>query len=49
VTTAADVDVLGGNDMLNAAHALSLDLVWVTANIRALERVAGLKVENWLE
>ncbi len=39
---------IGPNDMLIAAHALSLDLTLVTANEREFLRVDGLKVENWL-
>lgn len=37
------------NDMLIAAHALSLDHTVVTANHREFSRVPGLRVENWLE
>lgn len=40
---------IGPYDMLIAAHALSLDLTLVTANMREFSRVEGLKVENWLE
>ena len=39
---------IGPNDMLIAAHSLSLDLVLVTANVDEFSRVPGLKVENWL-
>lgn len=39
---------IGGNDLLIAAHALSLNLTLVTANIREFSRVSNLKVENWL-
>lgn len=39
---------IGGNDLLIAAHALALDLCVVTRNVREFERVAALKVENWL-
>ncbi len=39
---------IGPNDMLIAAHALSLSLTVVTANDREFSRVSGLKVENWL-
>ena len=38
-----------GNDMLIAAHALTIDAVLVTDNVREFARVASLKVENWLE
>jgi tRNA(fMet)-specific endonuclease VapC len=38
---------IGPNDMLIAAHALSLDLVLVSDNIREFTRVRGLQLENW--
>jgi tRNA(fMet)-specific endonuclease VapC len=41
--------LIGPNDMLIAAHALSLGLVLVTDNVREFRRVKGLKVENWRE
>lgn len=40
---------IGGNDMLIAAHALTIGAVLVTDNVREFARVATLKVENWLE
>lgn len=40
--------VIGPNDLLIAAHALSLDLIAVTNNTDEFERVPNLKVENWL-
>lgn len=39
---------IGPNDLLIAAHALSLDLTLVTANTREFERVPALSLENWL-
>jgi len=39
---------IGPNDMLIAAHALSLKLVLVTANLREFSRIPGLQTENWL-
>jgi len=39
---------IGGNDMLIAAHALSLGCSVVTDNEREFARVAGLSVSNWL-
>lgn len=39
---------IGGNDMLIAAHALSLGATLVTDNVREFQRVAGLEIENWL-
>lgn len=40
---------IGPNDMLIAAQALTRGLVMVTGNTREFSRVAGLRVENWLE
>lgn len=42
-------EVIGGNDLLIAAHALSLDWTLVTNNEREFRRVEGLKVENWVD
>ena len=39
---------IGGNDMLIAAHALSLGAILVTDNVREFERVGDLRIENWL-
>lgn len=39
---------IGGNDLLIAAHALAIDAVLVTDNVREFKRVKGLRVENWL-
>jgi tRNA(fMet)-specific endonuclease VapC len=39
---------IGPNDLLIAAHALALEAVVVTDNVREFSRVAGLRVENWL-
>jgi len=39
---------IGPNDLLIAAHALSLDITVVTANSGEFSRVPDLKVENWL-
>jgi len=41
--------MIGPNDMLIAAHALSIDCAVVTANRGEFFRVPGLKVENWLD
>lgn len=40
--------IIGANDMLIAAHALTANLVLVTANEREFARVPKLKIENWL-
>ena len=39
--------MIGGNDLLIAAHALSLGWTLVTNNEREFGRVKDLKVENW--
>ena len=39
--------MIGANDLLIAAHALSLDLRLVTNNMREFKRVRGLAIENW--
>ncbi len=39
---------IGGNDMLIAAHALSLGYAVVTDNEDEFKRVEGLEVLNWL-
>ncbi|MBN3961980.1 type II toxin-antitoxin system VapC family toxin [Nostoc sp. NMS8] len=40
---------IGGNDLLIAAHSLTLGLTLVTANTRKFSRVPNLKIETWLE
>jgi len=40
---------MGPHDMLIANHALLLDCVMVTANIRKFSRIPNLRVENWLQ
>ena len=44
----ADGKPIDGNDMLIAAHAVSLGHAIVTDNEREFSRVDGLPVENWL-
>jgi tRNA(fMet)-specific endonuclease VapC len=39
---------IGANDLFITAHAHSLKLTLVTANVRAFSRVQGLNFENWL-
>jgi tRNA(fMet)-specific endonuclease VapC len=39
---------IGGDDMLIAAHALSVNATMVTANEKEFLQVEGLSVENWL-
>jgi tRNA(fMet)-specific endonuclease VapC len=40
-------EIIGGNDLLIAAHALSLDYILVTNNEKEFKRVEGLRLENW--
>jgi tRNA(fMet)-specific endonuclease VapC len=41
--------MIGGNDLLIAAHARSAGLTLVTNNTREFSRVQGLKIENWTD
>ena len=41
--------LIGPNDLLIAAHALTAELTVVTANVEEFSRVPGLVVENWLQ
>ena len=41
--------LIGGNDLLIAAHARCLGQTLVTDNTREFKRVQGLKIENWAE
>lgn len=41
-------ELIGPNDLLIAAHALTLDCVLVTDNQREFARVPDLRIENWL-
>ena len=40
-------NLIGPNDLLIAAHALSLGLALVTDNVRKFKRVGGLSVIDW--
>ena len=40
--------MIGGNDLLIAAHARCLKLTLITNNIGEFSRVAGLSIENWM-
>ncbi len=39
---------IGPYDMMLAGHARSKGLILVTNNVKAFERVAGLRIENWV-
>jgi len=39
--------MIGSNDLMIAAHALSLDATLITNNEREFRRVPGLSIENW--
>jgi tRNA(fMet)-specific endonuclease VapC len=40
---------IGGNDLWIACHALMLDAILVTNNLREFERIERLQLENWVE
>lgn len=40
---------IGVNDLNIAAHARSEDFVMATNNLKEIERVAGLRFENWFK
>ena len=39
---------IGPYDMMLAGHARSRGLILVTNNVKEFERVAGLRIENWV-
>jgi tRNA(fMet)-specific endonuclease VapC len=39
--------IIGANDLLIAAHALSLEAILVTNNTKEFKRVKGLILEDW--
>jgi len=41
--------IIGGHDLLIAAHALSLDTTLVSNNLKEFSRVSGLHLENWID
>lgn len=41
-------EMIGANDLWIAAHAQVMDLTLVTNNEREFKRVAGLKIQNWI-
>lgn len=41
--------LIGAYDLLIAAHALALQLILVTNNVREFQRVQGLRLENWAD
>ncbi|PPT46469.1 VapC toxin family PIN domain ribonuclease [Xanthomonas arboricola] len=41
--------LIGALDQLIATHALALDVVLVSNNLREFERVPGLRLENWVD
>lgn len=41
-------NIIGGLDMMIAAHALSNKMILVTNNTKEFERVENLKIANWV-
>jgi len=41
-------NIIGGNDLWIAAHALTLGLTVITNNTKEFSRVEGLCIENWV-
>lgn len=39
---------IGNNDLWIAAHAMALDIILVTNNVKEFARLPHLKVENWV-
>lgn len=42
-------NIIGGNDLWIAAHAIDLNLTLVTNNVREFSRIPELRLENWLD
>ena len=40
---------IGANDLLIGCHALQLQRVLVTHNVREFDRIPGLKLEDWAQ
>lgn len=41
-------NIIGGNDLLIAAHAVYEEATLITNNVKEFERVTNLELENWL-
>lgn len=41
-------NIIGGNDLWIAAHALTLGLTVITNNTKEFSRIDGLCIENWV-
>lgn len=40
---------IGAMDLLIASHALSMDVILITNNVREFARIPHLKLENWFQ
>jgi tRNA(fMet)-specific endonuclease VapC len=40
--------LIGNNDLWISSHALALNVILITNNVKEFSRVSGLKVENWV-
>lgn len=41
-------NLIGSEDLFIGAHALSLNCILVTNNVREFQRIPNLKIENWI-
>ena len=41
-------EIIGGNDLWIAAHAIAEQLTLVTNNVREFQRIPSLTIENWI-
>ncbi len=48
LTSNADGQLIGPNDMLIAARARAVNAILVTDTVREFKRIKHLKIENWL-
>jgi tRNA(fMet)-specific endonuclease VapC len=48
VSVVERVNALSGDDLWIACHALAEDAVLVTNNTREFERIAGLRLDDWV-
>jgi tRNA(fMet)-specific endonuclease VapC len=42
-------DMIGAEDLMIGAHAISLSCILVTNNLKEFKRLRGIRLENWVE